>query len=93
MKHEVWAADWFRFRVAGRAPQQFLSRAAAQGLRLRRLQGQKDAFTASAAGVDYAKLRRLAREGGWTFTLLRRRGPVRRHRRLPLRPGQGAFGL
>ncbi len=87
MKHEVWAADWFRFRIAGPAPQQFLSRAAAQGVRLRRLQGQKGAVTASAAGVDYAKLRRLARESGWTFTLLRRRGPGRRLEALWARPG------
>ena len=90
MKHEVWAADRFRFRVAGQAPQRFLSRAARQGVRLRRLQWQAGGFTAVAAGADYAKLFCLAREGGWTFTILQRRGPGRRLEALLARPGIAA---
>ena len=87
MKREIWVADWFQFRVTGQAPQRFLGHAAGQGVRLRSLRRQQGAFTAVAAGADHAKLVRLAKEGGWTFTVLRRYGPGHRLEKLLARPG------
>ena len=50
MKAEFWAADTFRFSVTGPGTFRFLNRAAASGVRLRRVRWQKDGYTATASG-------------------------------------------
>ena len=52
MKAEFWAADTFRFSVTGPGAFRFLNRAAASGVRLRRVRWQKDGYTATASGPD-----------------------------------------
>ena len=44
MKAEFWAVDTFRFSVTGPGTFRFLNRAAASGVRLRRVRWQKDVF-------------------------------------------------
>ena len=78
MKLQLWAAEVFRFAVTGTEPHRFLNRAAAAGVRLRRVRWQKDGCTATAGGADRRRLEQLAREGGWTLTVTARRGPGRR---------------
>ena len=44
MKAEFWAADTFRFSVTGPGAFRFLNRAAASGVRLRRVRWQRDGY-------------------------------------------------
>ena len=44
MKAEFWAADIFRFSVTGPGTFRFLNRAAASGVRLRRVRWQRDGY-------------------------------------------------
>lgn len=63
MKAEFWAADTFRFSVTGPGTFRFLNRAAASGVRLRRVRWQKDGYTAQPAartGADWKKLQKAA---------------------------------
>ena len=88
MNSRFWAADTFRFAVTGPGIHRFLNRAAAAGVRLRRVQWQKDGCTATACGPDRAKLEKIAADGGWAFAVTARRGPGRRAERLVgTRPG------
>ena len=87
MQRSVWAADDFVFRVQGKNLQRFLNLAAAQEIRLAQLRWEPDGFTARAVGLDYRKLAALARQGGWQFTVLYRRGPGRWAEKLLRRPG------
>lgn len=91
MKLSFWAADTFRFAVTGQSTHRFLNRAAAAGVRLRRVLPEKDGFTAAADGPDRRRLEQIARDGGWTFTVTVRRGPGRRAETLlQTRPGLAA---
>ena len=78
MKAEFWAVDTFRFSVTGPGTFRFLNRAAASGVRLRRVRWQKDGYTATASGPDRRRLEEIAKSGGWAFTVTARRGPGRR---------------
>lgn len=55
MKAEFWTADTFRFSVTGPGTFRFLNRAAASGVRLRRVRWQKDGYTATASGPGPAQ--------------------------------------
>ena len=91
MKAEFWAADTFRFSVTGPGTFRFLNRAAASGVRLRRVSWQKDGYTATASGPDRRRLEEIAKSGGWAFTVTARRGPGRRTEwLLRTRPGLAA---
>ena len=91
MKAEFWAADTFRFSVTGPGAFRFLNRAAASGVRLRRVRWQKDGYTATASGPDRRRLEEIAKSGGWAFTVTARRGPGRRTEwLLRTRPGLAA---
>lgn len=91
MKAEFWAADTFRFSVTGPGTFRFLNRAAASGVRLRRVRWQKDGYTATASGPDRRRLEEIAKSGGWAFTVTARRGPGRRTEwLLRTRPGMAA---
>ena len=91
MKAEFWAADTFRFSVTGPGTFRFLNRAAASGVRLRRVRWQKDGYTATASGPDRRRLEEIAKSGGWAFTVTARRGPGRRTEwLLRTRPGLAA---
>ena len=91
MKAEFWTADTFRFSVTGPGAFRFLNRAAASGVRLRRVRWQKDGYTATASGPDRCRLEEIAKSGGWAFTVTARRGPGRRTEwLLRTRPGLAA---
>ena len=91
MKAEFWAVDTFRFSVTGPGTFRFLNRAAASGVRLRRVRWQKDGYTATASGPDRRRLEEIAKSGGWAFTVTARRGPGRRTEGLlRTRPGLAA---
>ena len=91
MKAEFWAADTFRFSVTGPGTFRFLNRAAASGVRLRRVRWQKDGYTATASGPERRRLEEIAKSGGWAFTVTARRGPGRRTEwLLRTRPGLAA---
>lgn len=91
MKPELWAADTFRFNVTGPEAHRFLNRAAANGVRLRRVRWRKDGYTAAAAGPDRRRLAKIAQDGGWTFAVTARRGPGQgAERLLRTRPGLAA---
>ncbi len=91
MKAEFWAADTFRFSVTGPGTFRFLNRAAASGVRLRRVRWQKDGYTATASGPDRRRLEEIAKSGGWAFTVTARRGPGRHTEwLLRTRPGLAA---
>lgn len=93
MKHSIWAADCFWFRVSGTHPQRFISAAADSGIHLAHLHYEKDAFTARAFGSDHAALQKLAQKGDWDFLVLRRKGPGRFLEFLLRRPGLPAGAL
>ena len=44
MRLQFWAADTLRFSVSGPEPNRFLNRAAAAGVRLRRVRWQRDGY-------------------------------------------------
>jgi len=44
MRLQFWAADTLRFSVTGPEPHRFLNRAAAAGVRLRRVRWQRDGY-------------------------------------------------
>lgn len=83
----TWGADSFRFAVAGRGAQHFLTGAARQQIRLRQLRCEADGYSARAEGRDLAALRALAARGGWQFTVLERHGPGRLLEKTLARPG------
>lgn len=87
MMHNLWKADRFWFRVTGANPQHMVSQAAVQGIRLAHLRREPDGFTAQAFGADRLALERLAGQGGWGFSLLRRNGPGKFLEFLVKRPG------
>lgn len=87
MKHNIWAADCFWFRISGKQPQRFISMAANSGIHLAHLHYEKDAFTAQAFGSDHAALQKLAKKGNWDFSVLHRKGPGRFLEFLLGRPG------
>ena len=62
MRLQFWAADTLRFSVTGPEPHRFLNRAAAAGVRLRRVRWQRDGYAATAGGTDRRRLERIARE-------------------------------
>lgn len=91
MRLQFWAADTLRFSVTGPEPHRFLNRAAAAGVRLRRVRWQRDGYAATAGGTDRRRLERIARDGGWTLAVTTRRGPGRHTERLlQTRPGLAA---
>ena len=68
-----------------------MNRAAAAGVRLRRVRWQRDGYAATAGGTDRRRLERIAREGGWTLAVITRRGPGKHTERLlQTRPGLAA---
>ena len=60
MRLQFWAADTLRFSVTGPEPHRFLNRAAAAGVRLRRVRWQKDGYTATASGPDRRRPEEIA---------------------------------
>ena len=44
MRLQFWAADTLRFSITGPEPHRFLNRAAAAGVRLRRVRWQRDGY-------------------------------------------------
>ena len=52
MRLQFWAADTLRFSVTGPEPHRFLNRAAAAGVRLRRVRWQRDGYAATVSGTD-----------------------------------------
>lgn len=87
MRGNTWRADRFRFVITGRGAQQFLSRAAGQGIRLRRLRWEESGYSGLANGGDRWLLQALAKEGGWDFIVEERRGPGMALERTLARPG------
>ena len=79
MRLQFWAADTLRFSVTGPEPHRFLNRAAAAGVRLRRVRWQRGGYAATVSGADRRRLERIAREGGWTLAVTARRGPGKAH--------------
>ena len=47
MRLQFWAADTLRFSVTGPEPHRFLNRAAAAGVRLRRVRWQRGGYAAT----------------------------------------------
>ena len=91
MRLQFWAADTLRFSVTGPEPHRFLNRAAAAGVRLRRVRWQRDGYAATVSGTDRRRLERIARDGGWTLAVTTRRGPGKHTERLlQTRPGLAA---
>lgn len=91
MRLQFWAADTLRFSVTGPQPHRFLNRAAAAGVRLRRVRWQRDGYAATVSGADRRRLERIARDGGWTLAVTARRGPGKHTERLlQSRPGLAA---
>ena len=91
MRLQFWAADTLRFSVTGPEPHRFLNRAAAAGVRLRRVRWQRDGYEATVSGADRRRLERIARDGGWTLAVTARRGPGKHTERLlQTRPGLAA---
>ena len=91
MRLQFWAADTLRFSVTGPEPHRFLNRAAAAGVRLRRVRWQRDGYVATVGGADRRRLERIARDGGWTLAVTARRGPGKHTERLlQTRPGLAA---
>ena len=82
MRLQFWAADTLRFSVTGPEPHRFLNRAAAAGVRLRRVRWQRDGYAATVSGADRRRLERIARDGGWTLAVTARRGPGKHKERL-----------
>ena len=82
MRLQFWAADTLRFSVTGPEPHRFLNRAAAAGVRLRRVRWQRGGYAATVSGADRRRLERIARDGGWTLAVTTRRGPGRHTERL-----------
>ena len=82
MRLQFWAADTLRFSVTGPEPHRFLNRAAAAGVRLRRVRWQRDGYAATVSGADRRRLDRIARDGGWTLAVTARRGPGKHTERL-----------
>ena len=81
MRLQFWAADTLRFSVTGPEPHRFLNRAAAAGVRLRRVRWQRDGYAATVSGADRRRLERIARDGGWTLAVTARRGPGKQDRK------------
>ena len=91
MRLQFWATDTLRFSVTGPEPHRFLNRAAAAGVRLRRVRWQRDGYAATVSGADRRRLERIARDGGWTLSVTARRGPGKHTERLlQTRPGLAA---
>ena len=91
MRLQFWAADTLRFSVTGPEPHRFLNRAAAAGVRLRRVRWQRDGYVATAGGTDRRRLEKIARDGGWTLAVTARCGPGKHTERLlQTRPGLAA---
>ena len=91
MRLQFWAADTLRFSVTGPEPHRFLNRAAAAGVRLRRVRWQRGGYAATVSGADRRRLERIARDGGWTLAVTPRRGPGKHTERLlQSRPGLAA---
>ena len=74
MRLQFWATDTLRFSVTGPEPHRFLNRAAAAGVRLRRVRWQRDGYAATVSGADRRRLEKIARDGGWTLAVTARRG-------------------
>lgn len=87
MKRSVWMLDRVTFRLRGREPQRFLNLAAGQGIRLSGLRWEENGLRARAPGAACARIRRLAAQGGWQFTILERKGPGAWVERVLARPG------
>ena len=67
MRLQFWAADTLRFSVTGPEPHRFLNRAAAAGVRLRRVRWQRDGYAYSLAaetGMTAEALLTLAASAG-----------------------------
>lgn len=91
MRLQFWAADTFRFSVTGPSAHRFLNRAAAAGVRLRRIRWQRGGYAATASGADRRRLEKIAQDGGWTLAVTTRRGPGHyTERLLQARPGLAA---
>ncbi|MGN0983244.1 MAG: sporulation protein YqfD [Gemmiger sp.] len=87
MRGNTWRADRFRFVIRGGGAQRFLSRAAGQGIRLRRLRWMEGGYSGVANGGDRWHLQALAKEGGWEFLVEERRGPGTALEKMLARPG------
>lgn len=75
MKRKFWAADRIRFQIRGADPQRYVNSITARGLQLDHIRWKQDGCVAQGFGRDYSALRRIAEQGGWEFSILRRRGP------------------
>lgn len=86
-RYSTWRADRFTFALRGRGAQRLFSRAAARGIPLYGVRCTAGGYTAGAQGRDLARLQALAAEGGWQFTVVRRRGAGQWAEALLRRPG------
>lgn len=87
MGRDVWMADRFWFTVQGENPQRFLNAAVSQRIHLAHLRWIEGGLTAQGLGLDHDRLQKLAADGGWKFSVLKRRGPGLLAKRLLARPG------
>lgn len=87
MERDVWIADRFWFTVRGENPQRFLNLAVSQKIHLAHLRWSEGGLTAQGLGPDHDRLQKLAADGGWTFSVQKRRGPGLFAKRLLARPG------
>ena len=87
MKRKFWAADRIRFQIRGADPQRYVNRITARGLQLDHIRWKQNGCVAQGFGRDYSTLRRMAEQGGWEFSILRRHGPGRFLERCMARPG------
>ena len=87
MKRNFWAADRIRFQIRGADPQRYVNRITARGLQLDHIRWKQNGCVAQGFGRDYSTLRRMAEQGGWEFSILRRHGPGRFLERCMARPG------
>lgn len=87
MERDVWMADWFWFTVQGKNPQRFLNAAVSRKIHLSHLRWIENGLTAQGLGRDHDRLQKLAADGGWKFSVQKRRGPGLLVKRLLARPG------
>lgn len=87
MERKVWVADRFWFSIQGENPQRFLNLAVSGKIHLAHLHWIQGGLMAQGLGVDYERLQKLAAQGGWTFSVQKRRGPGLLVEHLLLRPG------
>lgn len=75
MIRRIWGTDIIRFRIQGEHLQQYLNQVASESIHLSNICLENGGFTASAFGRDRGSLLRMAAQGGWKYTDIRRKGP------------------